>query len=245
MTQWQGSPSYYYATAPSRNTIGTVALVLAALGAVLALATAAVPALLFVAMILLLIAFVLSIVGVTRRGRGKTTSVIALVGSIVFGVVGPVMFAGRFVSDVGTAITEGTPPDTSQAATLGEAVTNSAGVAFTVNKVTCGKKSIKDEFGMKTKPKGEFCVVSVRIDNGSDEMVTLSASDVTGIIGGASYQADSGASDLGGDKIITNVNPGLGIDASLAIDVPKKATLEYVELRPTWSFQDSVVVKVQ
>lgn len=245
MTQWQGPASYSYAPTTSRNAVGLVALIIAIVGAVLALATAAVPALLFVAMILLLIAFVLSIVGVTRRGRGKTTSVIALVGSIIFGVVGPVMFAGRFVSDVGTAIAEGTPTDTTQAAALGETVTNSAGVAFTVNKVTCGKKKITDDDGFTTKAKGEFCVVSVRIDNGSDGMVTLSASDITGIIGGASYQADSGASDLGGDKIITNVNPGLGIDASLAIDVPKKATLEYVELRPTWSLQDSVVVKVQ
>lgn len=162
--------------------------------------------------------------------------------------MGPIFFAGRFVADVGTAIAEGSDPvasvDDAEVAGIGETVTNSDDVAFTVSSVECGLSEITDEFDMTTEARGQFCVVSVDVQNGSKKQLTLSTSDITGVIGDSSYEADGMVSDLGGDKILTNINPGLGLEATFGIDIPKDAALEYVQLRPTWSLQDAVLIKV-
>lgn len=246
MTQQHSAPEINRA---NRNRTGLLAIVLVLIGGILTFSVIGVPVLLFLSIPLLIAAFIVSIVGLTRKNAKKGAAVTALILSVVFGILGPIFFAGRFVADVGSAIADDSSAPTSRegaaASGIGETVKNSDGVAFTVNGVECGHSEISDDLGMTTKARGQFCVVSVRIDNDSNHMVTLSTSDITGIVGDKRFEADSIASDLGGDKTLTNINPGLGVDASFAVDVPAEAALEYVELRPTWSFQEKVLVGVR
>lgn len=236
-----------YNYAPSRNVLGLVALIIAIIGGVATLGVFAVPSLLFIAIPMLLVAFVLAIIGLTRRNQGKGTSIAALVLSVVLGFLGPILFAGSFMNFLGESIGGGTteiPADTSQVAKIGEKVSNSAGVSFTVSKVRCGKSKFTDEFGYENRARGSFCIVSTKIRNDSNEEVTISVNDITGLIGEAKYEADAGLSDLGGERFLASINPGLRVNAKFVIDVPKQAKLEYIELRPVLSFQDAVLVKV-
>ncbi len=68
------------------NTVGTVALALTILGGIVAAASLFVPAAAYVALAILLAAFVLSIVGLARWGLPKATSVLALVLSVALAV---------------------------------------------------------------------------------------------------------------------------------------------------------------
>ncbi|MBC9935500.1 MULTISPECIES: hypothetical protein [unclassified Leucobacter] len=83
-----------------KNKAGIIALCLALAGGVFAFATGAVPALLFLSIPILIASLVVSIIALTRKGKGKASGVIALVLSVVFGVVGPIMFVGSFIGSL-------------------------------------------------------------------------------------------------------------------------------------------------
>src|SRR5690625_3435722 len=86
---YQGTPP-----PPQKNGIGLAALIVAIVGFLFA----CIPGALIIGWVLLPVAFILSIVGLTRSGRKKGTSIAAMVISVIGTIVGFVVFA-TVVSD--------------------------------------------------------------------------------------------------------------------------------------------------
>lgn len=233
-----------YNYAPSRNTVGLVALILVLVGAVATLAVFAVPFLLFIAIPVLVAGFILSIIGLTRRDQTKGTSIWALILSIVFGILGPILFAGSFLNFVGNEIggvaTSGAPADDAVVAGIGEAVTNESGMTITVTGTECGISEIENNFTVMEYASSQFCTVSFHVLNGTSEPAGVHASEVTALIGDASYEASP---MVGG---VLPLNPGLEGSGLVAFDVPADATLDFFEFKPHMSMGgDAVLVKLK
>src|SRR5690625_1251453 len=81
---YQGTPP-----TPQKNGIGLAALIVAIVGFLFA----CIPGALIIGWVLLPVAFILSIVGLTRSGRKKGTSIAAMVISVIGTIVGFVVFA--------------------------------------------------------------------------------------------------------------------------------------------------------
>ncbi|PPF70469.1 hypothetical protein C5E16_02475 [Clavibacter michiganensis] len=259
------------APAPSapkqKNTLGLVALILAGIGFLFGV----IPPLSGLAWIFFIPAIVLAIIGLTRKGQTKGTSISALIVAVIGWIVAIIVASVTFLSAVGTAIedTDTAPSAASEAeagaeaeapaeeapveeaveeegvqeAAIGDTVTTGDGIAFTVNGISCGLAEAGDNEYFKETAKGQFCKVDYRIDNGGSDAINLSAYDIKGYIGESAYDANSSASTFGGDTFSTDVNPGLGTDNTVYIDIPADVALEYIEFRPAFSFDDAVVVR--
>jgi hypothetical protein len=225
------------------NIIGLVALILAVIGFVLAV----IPPTAVVAWILLVPALVLAIIGLTRKGRGKATSLTALilsvVGWLIAIIVTVVVAASTVVSaDNSTTITSGSGSSShtkapAKTAGIGDTVTNHDGVAFTVHSAACGLASAPDQFYGTDKPTGQFCQVKLTVKNGSKSSVTLSDDSLSGYIGNASYDSDADADNYGSlTTVLSPLNPGLSTDCTFYVDVPKGQKLTSVKLGTSLSF---------
>jgi hypothetical protein len=131
--------------------------------------------------------------------------------------------------------------DTDGTIAIGETATNSSDVSFTVTKVKCGLDSVGESF-LAEEAKGQFCEIKYTVENGGDDQVSLYASDITGQIASAAYEADSVLSQFDGDYFSTDVNPGLAADAVIYIDIPKGKALETITYDPAFSFFTGPVV---
>ncbi|WP_404310970.1 DUF4352 domain-containing protein [Agrococcus terreus] len=109
-TAYQGTPAYAPAPAPGgpvrkqRNTIGLIALIVAAVGFIFA----CIPGALIVGWILLPIAFVLSIVSFFMKDKGKGLGIAALIVSVVGTIVGVVVFFAVVAASFNAAFSEET-----------------------------------------------------------------------------------------------------------------------------------------
>lgn len=93
-----------------RNTIGLIALIVAAVGFVFA----CIPGALIIGWILLPIAFILSIVSLFQKGKGKGLGIAALIVSIVGTIVGAIVFFAVVVASVNEAFEDTTSVDVGQ-----------------------------------------------------------------------------------------------------------------------------------
>jgi hypothetical protein len=225
------------------NLPAVIALVLASVGAVLAILVVVVPGMLLLTYVPLLTAFGLALVGLNRTA-GRSMALAALIISLVFCAMGPILFFGRDLNNTPVQPPATIAPDLSKAIQPGLKVVNVNGVELTMKSVSCGDRKFANTAGTRTKAKGRFCVVKVKVKNGSADAVTLGMTDVTGLIDVA-YPATAMSGELGADTGLATLAPGVAVTAAFAIDVPKKARLEYVVLRPTWPLQDAVVVKAK
>ena len=107
-----GAPQTLHPPRPAKNTVGRVALALAVAGFVFA----CIPGALIVGWVLLPAAFILGIVGVTRAGQRKGTSIAAILTSVVGTVVGVVVFLAVAVDAVDQAFEEAAGGDTTAVA---------------------------------------------------------------------------------------------------------------------------------
>ncbi len=243
--QQQTSTAPTIPTPPRSNRIGMVALTASLVGAVLAIAVVGVRSVLPAALGVLVVALILAIVGLTRPGLSKATSVVALILSIVFGVAAPVLFVvGNFVADFSTTMSGGRSvgPEESNVGSIGQKFTDSTGVEVTVASVKCGLTEIND-FGMVTKPRGQFCVANIEVFNGSTEKISL-MSMFTGLVGDWKYpgQAIIGSGGAGMNELF--VPPGFSHKASFAIDIPADRKLEYIQVDSTDLGKDPLLVRV-
>lgn len=108
MTRGQPAPTALTIPAPpGKNRFGLNALIISLIGAQLTLAVAVVPLLVVPALGVLVLSLVLAIKGLTRPGLSRTTSVIALIVSIVFGLTAPTLFAiGSIAAIYNTTVSE-------------------------------------------------------------------------------------------------------------------------------------------
>ncbi|MFE6967106.1 DUF4352 domain-containing protein [Agromyces sp. NPDC057679] len=126
---------------------------------------------------------------------------------------------------------------------IGDTVTAENGVAFTVTGMECGATTVGEGFDEAT-AKGQFCVVNITLANNGSEPQTIWVQDITGLIGGSSFEADSMASKFGEDYWTADLNPGLTSEGTLVFDVPAGQKLDTVELDTGW-FDQAVAVSVQ
>ncbi|WP_167140528.1 DUF4352 domain-containing protein [Diaminobutyricimonas sp. TR449] len=242
--------------APNTPTLG---LVFALIGFVVAM----IPPLSFLAWLFTLPGLVLSIVGVSRRGRDKGPAIAGIVTSTIGWLISVGVFLGRLGGDAyeagdvrsngpsieavepGAHTPAAEPSDAADSTfTVGETVTNSDGVAITVTGQTCAIQAAGDGYFKKV-PTGEFCEVSLHVSNGSSKPLDFDVWDVTARIGDAEYEANSSASDLGGGRMTADINPGLAVDAVLYFDVPVGASLERIVLATDWLDHDTLEVHLK
>jgi len=201
-------------------------------------------------------AIVLAIIALVRGSGPKWMSFVGIGLAVLGWIIGIAVVVAGFGHAISTAIDSAAPgaAESSAAAasptsvpepTVGQTITNSAKVSFTVNSVTCGIASAGPQYFTET-AKGQFCEVKYTIANNSTEKISLFASDITGKIGAATYDADDGIiSTFDGTAITTDVNPGLSSDADVFIDIPAGAKLDSLVYKPEFSlFTSPVVVKV-
>lgn len=245
-----------------KNTIGLVALIFAGV----AVLTAVIPAAAGSTWLFAIPAIVLGIISLVKKRAPKWYGLVAVIAApiawLIAIVVATVFVASSLTSSINDALSEqgGTPAaEAPQAepsaaaeepapanteATIGQTLTNNDGVAVTFTSVACGIATAGPEYFTEN-AKGQFCEVKYSVQNGGSEQITLLASDVTGELGGSTYESSSSLSSFGGDMFTTNVNPGLGTDAVVYIDIPADKALEYIVFKPAWGlFTDEIRVKV-
>ncbi|HEU0206917.1 MAG TPA: DUF4352 domain-containing protein [Pseudolysinimonas sp.] len=201
-------------------------------------------------------AIVLAIVALVRGSGPKWMSFVG----IGLAVLGWIIGIALVVAGIGNAINAAIDSPAAGAAdspattasptkdaepTVGQTITNNKKISFTVNSVTCGIATAGPQYFTET-AKGQFCEVKYTIINNSTEKISLFASDLTGKIGPATYEADNGViSTFDGTAITTDVNPGLSSNADVFIDIPAGAKLDTLVYKPEFSlFTSPVVVKV-
>ncbi len=228
-----------------RNLIGLIAMIIAIVGFVFAV----IPVIAFIAWLPLVAAFILSIIGLTRKGQSKGTSITALIVSVVGWIVSiivSVVVVGAALTDGGSTTVHQAAPGTSATASalpgIGAEVTNRDGVAFTVTAVQCGEKSAPAIIYGTVAPTGDFCQVDFTVKNGSQQSIDLSNSSLEGYIGTTKYDASDKAGHFGSDEVYSTLNPGLASAATLYIDVPVGATLDTVKLNTAFGIGAGVTI---
>lgn len=242
----------------ARNTLGLVALILAVLGAILAV----IPATNGFSWVILLGAFVVAIVGLTRKGQGKGTSLAALIVSFVFWLIS--VFVGIGVIATGVAEEIDDPPAVSQpddapateeeeedapaeeaaGAGIGDTVTTDDGVEVTLAGIRPGVEApnnfIVDDV------RGVLVAVDMSMTNGSDEVVSISSSSVQGFVGNAEYESVA-VFDTDSESwyVYEDINPGLTANFTAYFDVPEDRVLDRVTFLTAIILGDEATFTIQ
>lgn len=232
--------------------LAILAIVFAGLGFILAV----LPPTAWIAWIFIVPAIILAIIALAKKSRPRGLPIAAIIVAPVSWIIAIVVALAGFAGGVSDAVRHAasdlpsamSSADSSGAASgtdasgqklsdvaVGQTVTNDDGIAFTVTSVACGIPSAGESFS-KEDAKGQFCEVKFHIKNGSNKSLNVSDYDIKGLIGTAEYDPTSGVSVFGGGPISADVNPGLEVDATVYIDIPKDVKLDYVQYNPLWSF---------
>lgn len=249
------TPGYVAPVAPpslGRSPLPIVAISLAGLALLFAFVAAGIAWLPAVA------AIVLAIIALVKKAQPRLLAVIALIVAPIAWLIAIVVAVASLASGLGASFESSVAEDPAveqeqsadedqeeadagnKEAAIGETVTNSDGVAVTFQSISCGLATAGPQYFEET-AKGQFCEVKYNVSNGSDEEITLFASDVTGEIGGIEYESDDVISTFGDDMFSTSLNPGLATDAIVYIDIPAGSALEYLVYIPEWSFLTSEI----
>ena len=111
---------------------------------------------------------------------------------------------------------------------IGGSATNASGVTVTMKSLDCGIKRVGEGF-LEKKAVGQYCRVKFRVDNDSAKATTVFSGNVTGLIGEAEYETETVLSSIGEGYFSAQVNPGLAVSATVYLDIPKKAKLDFVQ----------------
>jgi Domain of unknown function (DUF4352) len=124
------------------------------------------------------------------------------------------------------------PPAAPKAPGIGKSVRDGK-FEFTVSKVQCGVRQVGGEYGVKAD--GQFCLVTVKVENTGDEAQLLDSSSQFGYdAAGRKLSADGGAGIYanpgGGGAFLNEINPGNAASAVIVFDIPRTAKLVRLEL---------------
>lgn len=119
---------------------------------------------------------------------------------------------------------------------------------FTVSAVKCGVKKVGSQF-LSEKAQGQFCLVTMTVENTGDETQMFDASSQKGVTNtGAEVDSNSAASLLANenqDSFLENINPGNAItDVVIVFDIAKNQTLDAVILHDS-PFSGGVTVSLK
>lgn len=210
------------------STIGWVAFGFAILGFIFA----CVPGLSFVAWFLTIPAFIISIIGLAKKGK-KWAPLLGLLLSIVAGIIAIVVSLGTAVAGIDAAVKE---TEDSMTATsdeiqggLGQVVTTEDGMDITLNSVTCGLPTYDTSYGTTETALGQFCEVKFSIANNSTEPVFMFTNDIGALVGDADTEASPTLGGFAPDGSISiELNPGLSTEGTAVIDIPAGAAVDAV-----------------
>lgn len=133
-------------------------------------------------------------------------------------------------------------PPTSQ---IGKAVRDGK-FKFTVRSVKCGIAKVGDNPYLIKKAQGQFCAVSLTIENIGDEAQSMFADNQEAFDSkGRKFSADSEASlyDGSSDVLWEEINPGNSVKGKVYFDIPKGAKLASLELHDSM-FSGGVTVRL-
>lgn len=120
-----------------------------------------------------------------------------------------------------------------------------ASFEFTVSKVTCDRQRIgTNDFGVDAQ--GQFCLVSVKVENiGQEAQLLDGSSQYLYGDGGQRYSADSEAAIYLDDAktFLEEINPGNAVNGIVVFDVPKDANPSKIELHDS-PFSGGVTVEL-
>lgn len=195
--------------------------------------SAIIPGLSFFAWILILAAFVVSIIALAKKQK-KGLSVISLILSIVSGIVAVVVSLATLLAVGAGAVAEvedkmNASADEIQGG-IGQVVTTEDGLAVLLNSVECGATEYEGTYSTETAT-GEFCVADFNLTNNGEEAATLFTSNFGALVGETAYDSVNtlGVGGFGKDlEYSIDLNPGLSIDGVVVIDVPAGTELDAV-----------------
>jgi hypothetical protein len=141
----------------------------------------------------------------------------------------------------GTDGTEESPPAEGEASSTGR----DGHFEFTVDNMECGVPEIGDDFTAET-AQGEYCLVSITVENIGDEARTLDVFSQTARDSeDREYEADDSlAAAIEYDEVWYNtINPGNTVEGILVYDVPDGTDLVELELHDA-ALSDGVTVSI-
>lgn len=117
---------------------------------------------------------------------------------------------------------------------------------FVVKKIDCGETEIGDQY-LSTKAQGQFCMVSMSIENIGDEPQSLFGDNQKLFDAkGREYSADTEAAIYLGESSQTlweEINPGNRVEGVVVFDVPKNLKPAKLELHDS-AFSDGVAISL-
>ena len=207
------------------SVIGWVALGLSVLGFIFAV----IPGLSFIAWPLIAAAFVVSIVALAKKGSAKPFPVIALILSVISGIVAPIVSIATVVN---VAVDNSTATVDEATSKIGDIVKTDSGLNVTVTAVTCGLTSAPSWIGGDpVAPQGQFCQIDFNVENAGDKEAILFPNYFGGLIGDVQYAADTSSSKFNGDSsnaLSITLNPGLSVTGAAYVDIPAGKTLDAI-----------------
>lgn len=195
---------------------------------------AVMPGLSIFAWVLILAAFVMSIITLTKKQK-RALSVISLVLSLVSGVWPFIVSLVTLLAvGVGAIAEAGDKMNASADEIRGgivQVLTTQDGLDLLFNSVECGAAEYEGTYSTETAA-GDFCVVSITLTNNGEEASTMiSTSNFGALVGDYSFDAVN-ALDVGGfgkDKDYTiELNPGLSTEGEIVVGVPVGTVLDAV-----------------
>jgi hypothetical protein len=215
-------------TKKSTSRIGWVALGLAILGFILSV----IPGVSVFAWIVVLPAFIVSIVALAKKNTAKAVPAISLILSIVAGILAIVVSLLTAVAVVAgaasTVADEATATVDEATAGIGQIVTTDDGVDFTVDGVTCALPTYTSTFATDQAALGQFCEVKFTVVNNGEKEAILFPNYVGGLIGTTEFAADSLLSSYADGSMSVELNPGLSTSGVAILDIPADQALEAV-----------------
>lgn len=213
---------------PATSKVGWVALGLAVLGFILAV----IPGVSVFAWIVILPAFIVSIVALAKKNSAKAVPVISLILSILAGIVAiivTVVSALAVVAGAASSVADSSTATVDEAtAGIGQVVTTENGVDFTVDAVTCAIPTYTSTFGTEETALGQFCELSFTIANNGEQEAILFPNYVGGLIGSTEFAADAMLSSFADGAMSIELNPGLSTTGVAVLDIPADQALEAV-----------------
>jgi hypothetical protein len=127
---------------------------------------------------------------------------------------------------------------------IGDPVTDGP-LRFTVKSVRCGVTRIGDAY-LNKKPQGQFCLVSIKVKNVSNQPTTFDGDNQTMINRQGqefSSNVEAGLYLEDANTFLEEINPGNQLTGTIVFDVPKKTKPAKLLLKSgVWGFSDGVTV---
>lgn len=106
---------------------------------------------------------------------------------------------------------------------------------FTANNLQCGRQQIGDPEFLGEEAQGQFCLLTVSVENVGDQPQSLFSDNQYLIDGqGRRHSADGPATmtlPRNADAWLSEINPGNTVDGVFVFDVPQNITIREAELR--------------